>query len=317
MKKITCSVLFLLFTFFSITAYSDENEVRIGYLPIISSLPIYIAQENKLFEKAGIKVTYKILQSSNDIVNALIAGEIDVSPELSIVPVLHLEEKFPNNIRIFSHSKITKDKPFDKLIVREDSGIGKLSDLQGKKIGVFPGTTALNMLKEFLRKNNVDINKITFVQLAPPVQLQSLESKAIDALLSYEPTTTIALLQKKYKVLYSSVFTELLNPTPLGVAIISRNFEKEYPELAKKVINVIDNSVAYMNNNEKDSRKLLIKYNKLLPEASEKTVLLNMTLSSDVNYKNIQELVNIFVITGELKNTLESKKSLEPTNLSE
>ena len=307
MKKFTCSVLFVLFTFFSITAYSDENEVRIGYLPVIASLSAYVAQENKLFEKEGIKATYKLFQSSNDIVNAMVAGEIDITPEISIIPILHLEEKYPNTVRITSHSRITEKNPLDNLLVLKSSGINKLSDLQGKKIGVFPGTSATNLLKAFLKNKNIDLRNIVFIPLAPTVQIQSLESKAIDALLTYEPITTIALLQNNSKVLHSSVYTELLSPSPLAVTIISQEFKEKNPQLAQKSINILDKSIEYIATNQAASRLILSKYIKIPIDISNKVVLSTMMKSTNIDIDNLQKCVGMLVKITELESELDIK----------
>jgi len=71
-----------------------------------------------------------------------------------------------------------------------------LEDLEGKKIGVFPGSTATNLLKKFLSDNNIDISKIEFIQIVPPNQLPALYGGSIDVLHAYEPTTAIALQRK-------------------------------------------------------------------------------------------------------------------------
>ena len=70
--------------------------------------------------------------------------------------------------------------------------------MEGRKIGVFPGSTATNLLKKFLSDNNIDISKIEFIQIVPPNQLPTLYEGSIDVLHAYEPTTAIAL-QRKWK----------------------------------------------------------------------------------------------------------------------
>ena len=62
------------------------GEVRIAYLPIIPSLPVFVVQEQHLFEKENLKVAMLSLNSSNDLVNALVAGQADLLPEFPSSP---------------------------------------------------------------------------------------------------------------------------------------------------------------------------------------------------------------------------------------
>lgn len=306
------SVLFLLFTFFSITAYSEEAEVRIGYSPNITSLPaIYVAQEKKLFENQGIKVSYQLFQSGNEMINALIAGKIDLLQSVPLIPILQLEENYPNIVRVVSHSRVTRDNPFDALIVSKKSSIATLNDLKGKKIGVYPGTTATIILKEFLKKNNVDSNNISIIPLVPSIQIQSLSSNAIDVLYSYEPILTIALSTGEYKELFHSVLNEFSLSAPMGVMVISRDFEKSNTELSKKVINIIDSSISYIRKNPEEARNFLVKNANVSEQVAKKVHLVDMSLSSEVDVNNLQEFINIFVGLGEVKGKIDAQKLIK------
>lgn len=69
--------------------------VRIGYLPIIASLPFYTAQERGYFEELGINVVATQIQTSDQIIWAPIRGDIDIGIGLSSVPVLAPNLKIP------------------------------------------------------------------------------------------------------------------------------------------------------------------------------------------------------------------------------
>ena len=55
----------------------EQQVVRIAYPPIMASLPVFLAQEYRLFEQENIAVSTLQLSSSNDLVNALVAGQAE------------------------------------------------------------------------------------------------------------------------------------------------------------------------------------------------------------------------------------------------
>ena len=74
--------------------YPKQKEakiVKIGYLPIMASLPLYVAQENNYFVEQGVQIETTQLQSSNQLVDALVRGDIDIVVETSAVPALIAE----------------------------------------------------------------------------------------------------------------------------------------------------------------------------------------------------------------------------------
>jgi ABC-type nitrate/sulfonate/bicarbonate transport system substrate-binding protein len=92
-------------------------------------------------------------------------------PGAPLVPVLALESKYPGRFRIISHSVMTSDKPFDRVLVKSESSIKSPKDLAGKKLALIPGTTATNVMRAFLKQQGVDPQSVSFIQLAPTAQL--------------------------------------------------------------------------------------------------------------------------------------------------
>lgn len=306
MKRFALIALLATVVFSGCIANNDsQNTVRIGYLPIVASLPLYVAQEKGFFEEQGVAVEAVEFQSSNSLVEALVAGKIDAIAETSAVPALAAEAISPGKLKFFSTSDITEKAPFDNIIVRKNSSISSLKELEGKKIGVFPGSSATLFLKKFLNESGVDASTIQFVQLPPQNQLAALQSGSVDALHSYEPTTTIALQGGVSKRLYGSVYANILNHNPQGAGVISTRFVAERPELAKKTVAAFDKTFDYIRNNEEDVRKTIIpKYAKLSPVVADKVVLLYMSRSDEINKESLQAYANLLFEMGELKQKL-------------
>jgi ABC-type nitrate/sulfonate/bicarbonate transport system substrate-binding protein len=231
-------------------------------------------------------------------------------PAVSIIPVIHLEIQSPDRVRLFSHSKMTADHAFDSIVTAADSNVAGLQDLPGKKIGVFPGTSARNLLKFFLTKQGVDTGAIQFIELAPPTQLPSLKAGAIDALYSYEPITTAANASG-CKTLFGSVYAALQPQTPFGVSVISRRYEKEHSAGAAGAIGAVDEAVAFMNEHPQDVRQLLPKYLKLDPAIAEKVNVVNVTSSKQIDAASLQRFIDLLHEAGEIPERIDAHRLID------
>jgi NitT/TauT family transport system substrate-binding protein len=289
------------------------GEVRMAYPPIIPSLPVFVAQEQHLFEKQGLKLATLSLSSSNDLVTALVAGQADLLPAVSLVPIVHLEIQHPGRVRVVSHSRMNRHNALDKIIVKEDSSLRALPDLRGKRMGIFPGTAPQKMLAAFLKKHDVDPGTISFVQLAPPAQLSSLESGAVDALFSYEPVTTTALARGGYRVLFGSVYADLLDPCPIGVSVISRDFERSQPQLARRAVEVLQEGIRFMSAHPAEARALLPRFTKLPPELAARVNVSDVTLQNQVDAANLQAFIDLLYAVGEIPEKIDAHRLVDAT----
>lgn len=287
-----------------------DREVRIGYLPLIASLPHFIALDQGLYQAHGATVSSQEIASSNDLINGLIAGQFDVLPAVAIIPVIHLEIESPGRVRLFSHSRMTADKAFDSIVAAEGSKINSLEDLSGKKIGVFPGTSARNLLKYFLSKKGIDVSGIQFIELAPQTQLASLKAGAIDALFSYEPITTVAR-ESGFKTIFGSVYAALQNKSPFGASVVSRRFEKEQPDAAKRAIAAIDEAVTFMNQKPNEAKLLLPKYLNLAPNIARDVNVVDVTLENEVDLESLQRFIDLLYDAGEISERIDARRLVD------
>jgi ABC-type nitrate/sulfonate/bicarbonate transport system substrate-binding protein len=278
--------------------------VRIGYLNITASLPLFIAEEKGFFSDEQLKHEAVVTATSNQLVDGIVAGNLDVFVEASAVPVLAVELQSSGRLKIFSVSSITKKAPFDALLVKEDSPIKVLADLAGRKIGVFPGSTASALLKKHLLDSGVDVSGVTFVPMPPQNHLSALLEGSIDVLHAYEPTTAIALTKGGVRKLFDSVYAEMLDPNPQGVAAVSSKFLQQHPQAAKKAIRALERAMVFMRDNEAESRRIMAKRMKLDEAVANRSVFLYMLPHKEVEQSTVQKYADMLTELGELKGRL-------------
>lgn len=278
---------------------SESVSVRIGQLPLIGNWPIYVAERQNYFQQSGIKIEYVNFQSSNQIMDALIRGDIDVS-YLGSLPVLAAQTTEPNKVQIFAFGDYNKQNSFDSLLVKADSAIASLSELAGKKIGVFPGTTSTNFVRTYLQSQGVDTSTIQFIQLPPPAQLQALESGAIDALHAYELNTAIALDKGTAKKLADAVFAQVLDGAAIGVTVARTDWVKQYPKLAKKTVSAYEKGLRHGLANESLVRSIVKDRLSLAGSVAEKVTLLGWVMAKDYDYQLFEQLTDLSAKIGDL-----------------
>lgn len=286
-------------------ANREARSVRIGFINIAASLPLFIADENDFFLDEGIAIETYTIANSNQLVDGILAGNLDVFVESSAVPVLAAEIRSPGAMKIFAVSSITSEHPFDAILVRSDASIDSLQDLEDRNIGVFPGSTARSLLNKFLEDLGIDVGRIAFLPIPPQSQLAALQEGSIAALHAYEPTTAIALSSGDVRMLHGSVYAEMLEPNPQGVAVVSAEFAKSSPEKAASTIRALERAMTFMTENDAESRTILS--NRLgLPQAVADTMIfLYMVGHDDISSATLQSYADMLTELGELPENLD------------
>ncbi len=157
---------------------SQNTKVRIGYMPITGDYQFFIAMEKNLFKKQGIEIEAVKFASSNQMIEALTLDKIDVIASAAAPTAYIFESKSPGGIKIFAY---TDDNNLPAIIVSANSTITNASQLSGKKIGTFPGTTAQTALKSMLERYGINPKSVKIIELTPPLQLGAIASGQVDA----------------------------------------------------------------------------------------------------------------------------------------
>jgi len=294
-------ILVLIVYFFYRIPPEQIITVRIGYLNIVASLPLFIAEEKGFLEEEDIKYKSIPIASSNQLVDAIVAGNIDCFIESSAVPVLAVELQSPGKMKVFSVSEITMQTPFDALLVKKDSPIKDLFNLEEKKIGVFPGSTATNLLKKYLTDRSIDVSKILFIPMLPANHLLALLEGSVDVIHAYEPTIAIALSDGNVRKLYGSIYAEMLSPNPQGVAVMSTSFMQKDPKIAADIIRALERAMIFMKENDSKSRQILANRMKLSKEAVSRCVFLYMLPHQQINNIVFQRYADMLTELRELE----------------
>ncbi len=279
----------------------SNRKIKIGYTPTTSSLGVFVAKEKDFFKEQGLDVELIEFPGNSQINDALLRGNIDSSTGGGIATPLNSEITQSGKLKLFAVSDERKKVNWNSIIIKNDSPISTLKDLENKKIGHFPGPAFL-WLKAFLSENQVDISKINFTSIDQENQLTSLENNSIDALFIYEPNIAIATQKQNIKILQPTVFIAQNQNAITSAYSISTKFLSQNPDLAKRYVLSMNQAFKYIRENTKDAIKSQFKYDEsLTPQIADKIAILDYYPSDEIPLGQLQNYTDYLAQIGVIK----------------
>ncbi len=295
---------------------SKTGKISVGYLPIYVDLPLFVAKDKGFFTKHGIDAELKRFESSPNIGASLINGDIDAGASIATTVVLSTESRDPGKMKIFLVDAENKDNYLSSFVVLNSSGIKLMSDLKGKKIGGFPGPTATIFGKMVLEKFGLNPEKdVQWIELPAANHLSALESKTVDALFSYEPTSTQAVMEKDaMKLLPGAVESHIIEPWQAGVWVLRDNFIKQHTEVSKNFILAINDAVDYIRKNPDSAKSSLLNYTAIKLEVARNTPNIPFTKLSEVDLVTLQKYTDLHFQKALISKKIDVKTMMLPSD---
>jgi taurine transport system substrate-binding protein len=179
------------------SAVAQAKEVTIAHQDMM--VPWRYAHATKEVEKAtGYKVNYRKFTGGGDVIRAMASGQVHVGEAGSAAVAAALSQGLP--VELFW---ILDDiGSAEVMVARNGSGIEKIADLKGKKIGVpFTSTTHFHTMV-VLGSANIDPGSVKILNMRPPEVAAAWERGDIDATFIWEPV--LSRIKQSGKVLITS-----------------------------------------------------------------------------------------------------------------
>ncbi len=151
--------------------------------------------------------------------------------------------------------------------------INSYQDLRNKKIGVYGGLVQVNFLKAILTGMKINLDEVEIVEINPKLQIQGLLAGEYDALSTTEPTSNIALLGDKAKLVSDNPRVKyIMTPFPSTAAVLSTKFINENKTAAQAVARSLNQAIDFINSNPAEAKKALLKYTPIPAESADKVL---------------------------------------------
>ena len=244
------------------TRFSGES-VRIGIMPDVQSVPFVVADAQKYFSKAGVKVTLIQYESAQERDEALRDGLIDGMVTDFIAVLLANENGFP----VQAVAKTDGDM---YLLAGKSSGIRSLNEAEGKSIGLSGATIMEFTVDVMLQRADISPEDVEKALVAPIThRFEMLQEGAFDLAILPEPLSQLASEQGAV-----SVRSTRNSNIKAGVIAFRTDFLISDPGKVKAVFTAYDQAVEYLNEADPSAyTDLLIKRMGFPPELRESLVL--------------------------------------------
>ncbi|MFT8342914.1 ABC transporter substrate-binding protein [Clostridium beijerinckii] len=189
----------------SATKELKEVNVLLDWYPNAVHSFLYAAEEQGYFKEAGLKVNLITPAGTDDGIKLVAAGKADLAISYPKQIILARGE----NIPIKSVGAIVRSS-LNQLMVRKDSGVKTLKDLEGKKVGYASFDIDKETVKAMVAQAGGDPSKVEFVDVGYDL-MPGIETKQVDAIIGGYINHEKILLEKK------GIELETFAPADFGV----------------------------------------------------------------------------------------------------
>ncbi|MBS0247873.1 MAG: ABC transporter substrate-binding protein [Proteobacteria bacterium] len=253
-----------------------QDTVRIA-LPTKTYYPTIISEaalRYKLFEKEGIKAELTVYRGGAEAFEAVAAGAADLTVGSTAIVAAGIKKGVHTQAVAGAGMGYTGWY----LMVKPDSPIKDVKDLDGKKVGITSAGSASDIIARWTMADKKI--KFTAVPLGGGGLVPNMLSGNVDAIVLYSPLSFKVLQEKTGRALidYGKAMPEHLS----GVWIASDKVIKEKPAMVQKAVNALFGAMAVLKSDKAGAVKLIAEVDEVSPQIAAAELEGNiLKLSSD------------------------------------
>lgn len=161
----------------STTENLKEVNVLLDWYPNAVHSFLYAAKEQGYFEAEGLKVNLITPAGTDDGIKLVAAGKADLAISYPKQVIIARGENIPVKLV----GTIVRS-PLNHLMVRKDSGVKTLKDLEGKKVGYPSFDIDKKTVEAMIKEAGGDTSKVEFIDVGYDL-MPSMQTKRVDAII--------------------------------------------------------------------------------------------------------------------------------------
>jgi NitT/TauT family transport system substrate-binding protein len=255
--KVVSLLLCLIFLLPACASPAEPATLKIAVLPIIDTLPMYVAQQEGLFAKHGVTVEFVPVASAPERDQILAAGQADgtINETLAVMAF----NKATVQMQVVRYAlRPTEGHGHFFIIASGQSGITDVNGLKGVEIGVSQGTVIEYVTERILQAEGFTADDIKTIAVPKmPDRMALLASGELKAGVMPDPLASLVVGQGGVIVADDSKYPEY------GFSVIS--FRKavidENPDAVKDFLAAIEEATTLVNTEPAKYKNLLSEQN--------------------------------------------------------
>ncbi|WP_197029208.1 ABC transporter substrate-binding protein [Alicyclobacillus macrosporangiidus] len=300
--------------------------ITVGTTPLVSSAPIFLAQDLGYWKDLGLDVQLKTYEAAGDIDVATAAGTLDVSATGITASLFNLWASGKKEYIVADKGRIWPGQKFEALVASDkawNAGVHSVADLKGKRFGnTTAGSTFDYLLGSMLAAHNLTLKDVQEVPLHTTSNIAAaVESGQVDAAILPQPAANKELQSGKAHLIAwvdDNVKADLL------VIAYSPNFRTQTDAATKFMEGYLRavqfyNQHVYGNHNadDPDYKKgldIISKYAKQ-PADVVKTELIYVDPKAEVDPANIENQLKFYQSAGFVKGEVDAGSMVDDSFL--
>jgi NitT/TauT family transport system substrate-binding protein len=243
-------------------ATSAPVTLKVTALPILETLPMYVAQQEGFFAAHGVTVEVVTAASAPERDQLIASGQIDGMVNELLGAILYNKDQ--TQVQVIRYARAaTADSPLFSILASKQSGITSVAGLKGATIGISSGTIIEYLTDRLLQKEGLaagDYKKVAVPKLSDRLAL--IGNNGVNAAVFPMPQTELAIQQGAVSVIDDSSHPEYsFSVLTFRKAVLDKN-----PDAVKGFLAAWEEAVAKINANP-DQYKSLLVLKKILPES--------------------------------------------------
>jgi len=230
----------------NITEQPDSlTNIKIAVLPILDTLPMYVAEKEGLFEKNGIDVEFIPAGSAPKRDELINAGQADGMINEIVSTIFYNRDQTQVQIVRFARTA-TSDSGIFQILASGKSGINTVQQLEGVEIGISQGTVIEYLTDRILQAEGFLPDQIQTIAVPDIGQRMALlGSGELKAAMLPDPLASLVLHQGAVFILDDSLHPEFSH----SVYTFRREFIEQNPDAVRGFLSAVEDAVVLINAN--------------------------------------------------------------------
>ncbi|MBN1260109.1 MAG: ABC transporter substrate-binding protein, partial [Anaerolineae bacterium] len=237
----------VLMAFITLTGCSKQGAdiatVRVGVLPILDALPLYVADTQELFTREGLAVEFIPVASAAERDQLMQAGQIDITiADLVAVALYNREETQLIAVRLAMQA--TPEFAQFRILAAPTISIESAQELAAVEIGVSEATVIAYVTERMLVAEGLGEKQIATVAIPKiPERLALLNAGEIQAATLPEPLASLAIHQGASVIIDDRQYPQY----GASVFCVREDYARANPEIVKRFLTAIQEASTMIN----------------------------------------------------------------------